>query len=102
MGSLSLSNEKDDIFIIKNHIKYHLFEPSKNWPKHEIKRRSYSRWIANEILEKIQNNRSIPSIEIVKESIQKLDYLAGGDGISRHIFSMARDEAEDILNLLQR
>ena len=46
---------------------FDLFEPGRNWPKYEFRKRSYGRWAAEEILKSIQHHADIPPMQIVEE-----------------------------------
>lgn len=90
------------VSIIQDYIDTYLFEPGRNWPEYYFKERSYSRWIANEILERIKKQTSISPIDIIEDFINKLDnWSCVDDKIwpnvkPEEIFSIARDTAEEI------
>ena len=86
---------------IQNYIWENLFEPNVHWPMHEFKRRSYARWAALEILEKIKNGNRLPVIEVY-------DFFVLADDFSKidcdidiaFIFKIAAETAEEIGLLL--
>lgn len=83
---------------------YDLFEPDRNWPKYEFRKRSYARWAASEILKCIQTNQNIPPMKVVEDFVQKTDEYSGIDHDDRNdsfIFYIAHDVATDILDILR-
>lgn len=89
---------KDAVTAIDRYISEYLFEPFWNWPPYWFEERSYSRWAANEILERVKNSQEPPT-EVIKDFIRTLDKLSDTDGSSRRIFMTAKEEAECILRL---
>lgn len=91
------------IFAIKEYM-YDLFEPARNWPDYEFRKRSYARWAAAEILKCIQKQPNRPSIEVVKDFVRKTDDFSGIEHDNRNdsfIFYVAHDVATDILDILR-
>lgn len=87
------------ILIIESYIREHLFDPASSWPKYYFKERSYSRWVANEILERVKEQKTTPPIIVIEDFIRELDDCSCGNENNKLIFSIARDAAEDMLNL---
>lgn len=98
-----------DIFALQSYIEEFLFEPKSGWPKECFEDRSYSRWAAQEILERIIQEALQPpphitsrfprtTIEIVVNFIDDLSYLSNVREGSHHkrIFLYARYAAENI------
>ena len=87
------------ILILQGYITEHLFEPGSNWPKFYFDERSYSRWAANEIIERVKEHKTTPPIVIIEEFILELDNYSCINPKNEELFSFARDAAEDILGL---
>lgn len=100
------------VSVIREYIEKCLFEPNFNWPKYEFDLRSYSRWAANEILERVieETLRPPPNISgyetkspinIIKEFIEEMDdfYEVSDSKRIQYICSIAREAAKDILYL---
>lgn len=100
------------ISVIQKYIDECLFEPRLKWPKYYFTERSYSRWAAYEIQERIieealrlpphitgREPRSL--VDIIKAFISEMDDLSETSDNKRFqlIFLIARDTAEDILCL---
>jgi hypothetical protein len=98
---------------IQEYIDTYLFEPKQNWPEHCFVERSYSRWAAYFIKERImEESLRLPayltgrehntSVDIVLEFMDDMDYYlcSGSSKRSSLIFSTARRTAEDILNFI--
>lgn len=94
-----------EVETIQDYIDQCLFEPDYRWPKLEFERRSYSRWAASEILNRVQaekDGRKV--IDIIKEFLWEMDCHSEID-YDRHvafIFETARETAEDISFLFER
>lgn len=83
---------------------FDLFEPGKNWPKYEFRKRSYGRWVAEEILKSIQSHPDISPIQTVEEFVLLTNEFSGIEHDERNdsfIFSVAYDVAKDILDILR-
>lgn len=83
---------------------FDLFEPGRNWPKYEFSKRSYERWAAKEILERIRRRPDISPLQIVEEHVRMTDKFSGIEHDERNdsfIFSVAHDVATDILDILR-
>lgn len=91
------------IFVIQEYM-CDLFEPDRNWPKYEFRKRSYARRTASEILKRIQKNPQIPPMKVVEEFVRKTDEYSGIEHDDRNdsfIFYVAHDVATDILDILR-
>lgn len=97
------------IVTVQQYIEEHLFEPRSNWPTDEFNKRSYSRWVVEELLNRlIAESESLPShlsnrerltpIEIIDEMVQDLDYYSGKSyyGRFQNIFNVAKETIIDI------
>lgn len=91
------------IFAIEDYM-YDLFEPGRNWPKYEFRKRSYARWATSEILKCIQKQLDRPPVEVVEDLVRKTDEYSGVEHDDRNdsfIFYVAHDVATDILDILR-
>lgn len=82
---------------------YDLSEPCRNWPDYYFEERSYMRWAAKELLEYIRSNPQKQPVEVTKDFIRKVTDFARSDRRTREdcfIFTVARETAEDILDIL--
>lgn len=61
---------------------------------------SYSKWTANELLNMVRNQKDIPPTIIVEDFIKKLDRYSCQDSNTSYMFSVAKDTAENVLDLL--
>ena len=79
-----------------------LFEPNRKWPKEEFDRRVYSRWAAQEILERIIECPVLPAQEIVQRFIDEMKGYLELDLNKQmeFIFSTALETTEDIGSIL--
>lgn len=87
------------VLAIQEYIDEYLFEPRINWPKEEFIRRSYSRWAADEILARIENDTEHQNpLDIIEKFMNDMDRYAelSDDRESYPIFVIAREEAEEI------
>lgn len=93
----------DSIKVLEYMEKY-LFEPGYSWPIHIFDERSYSRWAACEIVERLMNRPYDPADEVIEEFIFELSayvYASTDDTSKRcQMFSIAKNAAEDILNYI--
>lgn len=83
---------------------FDLFEPGRNWPKYEFRKRSYGRWAAEEILKSIKRHPDISPMQTVEEFVRATDKFSGIEHDERNdsfIFSVAHDVATDILDILR-
>lgn len=100
------------LLVIQEYIDTRLYIPLLRWPKDEFDKRCYSRWAANEILERlidetmrlpqfITGRESKSPLDIISEFISELDYYVdiSEDKRTRLIFSAAKDTATEIILL---
>lgn len=87
---------------VVNYMDEALFEPQPNWPLYHFEERSYSRWAATEIITALMDRPLDPPDIVVEEFLLKVTLMASitEDSKKRHIFSVAKEIAEDILHLL--
>lgn len=88
------------IFEIESYARQYLFEPAGNWPKYWFKQRSYRRWAAEELIELLKKDTSTPARIQVEKFIHKMDMYSTINSSSSWIFAVARDEAENIYDIL--
>lgn len=102
---MALSFSEDDmneetLYAVQDYIDLYLFEPQKNWPKQEIESRSYARWAALELLNRLMDN-PLEDPDIVVDcfvmEMAMYSHLGGSNG--NRIFGAALDTAVDILRL---
>lgn len=94
----------DGVISVIEEYMFDLFEPGRNWPKYEFRKRSYGRWAAEEILKSVQLHRDISPIQVVEEFVRRTDNFSGIEHDERNdsfIFSVAHDVATDILDILR-
>lgn len=86
------------IDIVLNYINRELFEPDHRWPEDIFERRTYSRWAAYEVLERIMDHPyDDPSIVIEKFWLEIGVILNGEHDLKKHrMFSIAKQTIEDI------
>lgn len=98
-----------EILIINSYIENRLFIPKINWSKNEFKYRSYSRWAAYELLERvIEEDMLLPSyitgrekkslMEIINSFIFDMTYCYEKSNSidGQKLYSIAIDTANDI------
>lgn len=88
---------KVSVDAIEEYISEYLFLPSINWPKEEFERRTYSRWAASEILNRVRNDDRDP-LDVIEEFSDEMDrYFELSDSHnSWYIFIAAKETADDI------
>lgn len=87
------------ILILEYYVAEHLFEPGHNWPKYYFDERSYSRWAAYEIIARVKAQPETAPIIIIEDFIRELDNCYDASEKNETIFSIARNAAEDIIDL---
>ena len=87
--------------IIHNYINEKLFTPAWNWSDYEFRRRSYERWAANEIIERIITMPETEPFFIMLYFKYQMDALSGicEDSDAEFIFITARNIADEIISL---
>lgn len=90
------------ICAIQDYMDLYLPEPRKGWPKQEIESRSYARWAALELINRLMDN-PLEDPEIVVDcfvlEMAMFSHLGGSAG--NHVFATALDTAADILQLIR-
>ena len=94
----------DAIGIIDRYRRYCLFRPYKTWLKYDFMYRSYTRWATDEILTLIASNKEDDPKKLVTQFMLKMDdYVECSKRDNAQIlFSIARDGARDILEILDK
>lgn len=100
------------IFTIQNYINAYLPELDTPYPKYKFNTRSYARWAANEIIDRlILEDSKLPPhisgkepasvIEMIEEFIRELEYYFSiSDDVDRQeMFNIAENTAKYILHL---
>lgn len=93
---------EEAIELVRDYKRKYLFPPQANWPDDEFRRRSYSRWAANEIIHRLVTYPNEDPVHILEEFIQIMDRYSEIDGIGNPdaIFLTAKETAEELLFLL--
>ena len=89
------------IDVIQEYYNQNLFEPGKRWSAAEFDLRVYSRWIASEILNALNEDPMTPPLIIIVEFVHKMNefcYMTENTEQSL-MFTIAKDAAEDIARL---
>lgn len=76
-----------------------LEEPRCNWRKSRFDQLSYSRWAAKEILRYVKKHRDLKAIDAIEDFISMIDRFSNINTDTNYVFSIARDVAEDILEI---
>lgn len=85
---------------ILRYVDEHLFEADHKWPIDILEQRSYERWAAFEIIERVFNNPfEDPYILIEEFRLEMLSYSHMYDG-KKDMFAIAECVAKSILQLL--
>ena len=86
---------------VKLYIEECLFEPRYNWPADIFEERSYSRWAAFEIIQRLMDQPFVSPILIIEGFMYEMASRSHiEEDLSKdHMFQIARDTAEDILCL---
>ena len=87
--------------IIHNYIKKDLFAPTWEWSEYEFRRRSYGRWAANEILNRVAEMPETDPFFVILYFRHQMDVLSSvrEDSDAEFIFITARDTADKIISL---
>ena len=88
-------------YTIAESLEDNLFEPNKDWPETIFKDRSYARWAAMELANKLMD-RPYESPDLIIEEFMfkmKMFSIATDDPEKSRIFTIAKETAEDILTL---
>lgn len=82
-------------------IEEHLFAPEASWDQHQFEKRSYQRWAAFELLERIMDHPLEEPEMLVEEFIITAGFYSGmnADSKTGFLFETAKETAEDILQL---
>lgn len=87
----------ESIKIIKDYIS-ELPKPRGYMDKHRFQQASYSHWAAEEILEKVRENRDTPAVIIIEQFARKMTMYSCRAGIRGcYGFAVAVDVAQDLL-----
>lgn len=84
------------VTVLQEYVNDCLFEPSNTWPEIEFARRTYSRWAADEIANRLNENHD--PIAILEQFIDEMDDYSEvtDDKETQFIFTVAKETAEDI------
>lgn len=86
---------------IHNYINKNLFTPARDWSEYEFRRRSYGRWAANEILNRVTEMPETDPFFVILYFRYQMDVLSTvrEDSDAEFIFITARDTADEIISL---
>ena len=86
---------------IHNYINNNLFTPAWVWSEYEFRRRSYGRWAANEILNRVMEMPETDPFFVILYFRYQMDVLSTvrEDSDAEFIFITARDTADEIISL---
>lgn len=89
------------VSIIQEYVDKHFFSPSNTWCKYEFEKRSYSRWAAYEIIDRIMDKPFEIPICVIENFIFEMAMYAcyGEDKHRSFIFQTAVETAEEIILL---
>lgn len=87
--------------MIAESLEENLFEPNKNWPGAAFEDRSYARWAAMELVNRLMDYPHESPDLIVEEFMFKMEMFSAAtdDPVKSRIFSVAKETAEDISTL---
>lgn len=90
------------IRMIRQAIDECLFEPGYHWSPDMFEERSYARWAAFEILERLMDQPFDDPEVVVSKFMYKMGVLASEERDPKrvHLFMIARDTAHDILSII--
>lgn len=89
--------------ILSLYKKRYLQCPDRFWASYDFKFRSYSRWVADELIERMNAEPARDPARIVEEFAEEMDryYEASENERGWQLFAIARDAAREILGELQ-
>ena len=87
------------IKIIQDYLRIYLGTVSK-WYGYSFKQESYSRWAAEELMERLKKETTTPPLILIEEFRDKMDKYSCLNPSTSFIFSVAKDTAECIIDLL--
>lgn len=82
----------------------YLFAPQHGWQTKYALERSYERWAAGFIIDKILENRDMPGTVVIKNVILYFETAAHTTTAreQRYLFTTAAETANDILNTIEK
>lgn len=89
------------VLVILECLEENLFEPTKRWPNDVFEERSYSRWAAYEIWQRLLDNPFKTTDEVIEEFIldMQICHMTTEDPKKERMFKIAIETADDILSL---
>lgn len=75
-------------------------EPRRRLPKGCFKRRSYQKWAVEEMVRRIERERTLSPSIAVEQFAQKMEQFSRGKKKEDTMFAVAYDVAKDILDIL--
>lgn len=101
----------ESVHIINNYIEEYLPAPDIQWPKAQFEERSYSRWAAYELMERVINEASLlpyhitgieekSTVEIIEDFIYEMVYIRDlEDAYRSRLCLVAIEVSKDILDI---
>lgn len=95
------ANNELAAYMIIECLEENLFEPNQQWPDNSFEERSYARWAAYELAERIMDRPHEEPDDILHDFMVRMYFLSEltDDPKKKRIFSIAAETAEDILTL---
>lgn len=90
---------KNELGVVRDYIN-EIKEPRSYWPRQCFEQASYSKWAANEIFEQLCFEDYRTPIEVVEDFVDEMDRLSCVDQRTSIMFSIAKDAASNILDIL--
>ena len=87
------------LLLIENYL-YYMKKPRRNLKMDRFAYRSYAIWAAEELLSYVNEHDSVPPLDAVNEFIKMVDNYSSINKETGFIFSIAKDIAEDIFDML--
>lgn len=82
----------------------YLFAPKYGWQTNYALERSYERWTAGYLIDKILENEDKPGVKVIEDTIAYFKSAALNTSVKeqRHLFAIAAETANDILETIEK
>ena len=82
----------------------YLFAPSYGWQTKYALERSYERWAAGYLIDRILENEDEPGVKVIEDTAEYFKSAALNTSIKehRHLFTTAAETVVDILNTIEK
>ena len=71
-----------------------------DWHTYDFKTKSYTKWAANELLIRLEDNKDVPPLIIIVDFIDEMDKYSDVNDCTKYRFSIARETAQWVEDLL--